>query len=345
VTTRHTEVAIDGEQFFINGQVTYPGRYWNGHRIEGLLFNSRMVQAIFDDMNAETRQQWAYADTGQWDAERNNREFIEAMPLWRDHGVLGLTLNLQGGNPCGYGSIDAQQWYNSAITPDGDLRPEYMTRLQRVLDRADELGMVIILGIFYFGQEKNLNGEAAIYRALDNAVAWLFEHDYRHVLIEVNNECNILYKQPLLRPEGVHELIQRVKAQTSNGRRLLVSTSYGGNHLPRANVVREADFILMHGNSVSHPPRIAEMVRQVRQVEGYRTMPVLFNEDDHFDFDKPYNNLLAAVSEYASWGYFDYRFDGEAYEEGFQSVPVDWGINSDRKRGFFNSVKAMTGMG
>ncbi len=85
------------------------------------------------------------------------------------------------------------------------------------------------------------------------------------------------------------------------------------------------------------------MVRECRQVAGYHGQPILFNEDDHFDFEKPQNNLLAAVAEYASWGYFDYRMDGEGYEQGYQSVPVDWGINSDRKRGFFGLVKRVTG--
>ena len=42
---------------------------------------------------------------------------------------------------------------------------------------------------------------------------------------------------------------------------------------------------------MSDPKRIAEMVRQTRQVAGYRPMPILFNEDDHFDFDKPANNF------------------------------------------------------
>jgi len=51
---------------------------------------------------------------------------------------------------------------------------------------------------------------------------------------------------------------------------------------------------------------MAEMVRQTRALKPYRPMPILFfNEDDHYDFDKPRNNMLAAVSEYASWGYFD----------------------------------------
>jgi hypothetical protein len=95
----------------------------------------------------------------------------------------------------------------------------------------------------------------------------------------------------------------------------------------------------MHGNGVSDPRRIAEMVRQARQVPGYRPMPILFNEDDHFDFDRPHNNLLAALREYASWGYFDYRMAGEGFAEGYQSVPVDWGICSQRKLGFFGLLK------
>lgn len=266
--------------------------------------NSRMVQATFDDLNPATRDNWAYPNTGEWDPDRNTTEFIDALPVYKEHGVLAVTLNLQGGSPKGYSKLDAQVWHNSAITPDGDLRPDYMARLERVLDRADELGIVVILGIFYFGQEKILKAEAAIRKAVDNTVAWLFAHGYRHVLIEVNNECNIIYQQPLLMPDRVHELIAQVKSYVQDGYRYLVGTSYGGNHVPRANVVKESDFLLMHGNSVEDPARIAEMVRQVRVVDGYRPMPIVFNEDDHFDFDQPMNNFIAAISEYASWGIF-----------------------------------------
>ena len=77
---RKTEVAIVGEAFHINGQPTYTGRTWQGHKIEGLLLNSRMVQGIFDDLNPETVSKWAYPDTKKWDAERNTREFLAAMP-------------------------------------------------------------------------------------------------------------------------------------------------------------------------------------------------------------------------------------------------------------------------
>jgi hypothetical protein len=114
-----TVVSIQGDRFFIDGQPTYKGRTWQGHKIEGLLLNSRMVQGIFDDANSATAKRWAYKDSGKWDAERNTREFLAAMPEWRKHGLLAITLNLQGGSPEGYSK--EQPWNNTAIGPDGSL--------------------------------------------------------------------------------------------------------------------------------------------------------------------------------------------------------------------------------
>src|SRR5438552_2826213 len=146
-------------------------RVWGGRKIQGLLLNSRMVQGIFDDRNPETVKNWAYPDTGEWDAERNTREFVAAMPEWRRHGLLAFTINLQGGSPRGY-SKD-QPWHNSAIEADGSLRSDYMNRLQRILDKADELGMAVVLGCFYFGQDERLRDEPGVVRATDNATNWL----------------------------------------------------------------------------------------------------------------------------------------------------------------------------
>lgn len=338
---RKTEVGIRGEAFTINGEPTYNGRSWNGKKVEGLLMNSRMVQATFDDLNPDTRGRWKYPDTGTWDADRNTREFVAAMPEWRKHGLLAVTLNLQGGSPQGY-SKD-QPWHNSAFTESGELRPDYMRRLEIVLDKADELGMVAILGLFYFGQDQRLTDEDAVTRGVDNAIDWLFADGYRNVLIEVNNECNVRYDHAILKPNRVHELIDRVKARTRDGRRFLAGTSYGGGKVPEPNVVKSSDFLLMHGNGVKDPFRVAEMVRLARKVPGNRLMPVLFNEDDHFDFEKPTNNFTAAVGEYASWGYFDWRMPGEGFDDGYQSVPVNWAISSPRKRGFFKLLAEITG--
>ena len=337
-----TTVTIEGDKFFINGMPTYAGRTWKGKKIEGLMMNSRMVQGVFDDLNPETVSRWTYADTGKWDAERNLREFLAAMPVWRAHGLLSFGINFQGGSPEGYSA--KQPWINNAFRADGTLLPAYLARMKRIIDFADDLGMVVVLGYFYFGQDERLTDEAAVIRAVDGATRWVLENGWRNVLIEVNNECNVRYDHAILRPDRVHELIERVKAMKSpDGRRLLVSTSYGGNTVPKENVVRSSDYLLLHGNGVNDPKRIAEMVQLTRKVAGYTTKPIFFNEDDHFNFEVPVNNFTAALGEYCGWGYFDFRMKGEGFDEGYQSIPANWGISSPRKAGFFRLLAEITG--
>src|SRR5207244_12017025 len=71
---------------------------------------------------------------------------------------------------------------------------------------------------------------------------------------------------------------------------LLVSTSYaGGGRVPDDNVARVADFLLLHGNGTAESDLIAEQVDRTRSLAAYRGQPILFNEDDHFDFQAPWN--------------------------------------------------------
>ncbi len=337
---RRSTIGIEGDAFTINGKPTYAGRRFRGAKIEGLLMNSRMVQGIYDDRNPNTSARWAYPDTKKWDAERNTREFVAAMPEWRQHGLLSFTINLQGGSPQGYSK--EQPWVTGALHEDGSLRPEYLKRLQLILDRADELGMAPIVGVYYFGQDEHVRGEDAVKRGVRETAQWLLKQGYRNVLLEVNNECNVkAYDHEILKPGRVHELIELAKSIEISGRRLLVGTSYGGNFVPLENVVRSSDFLLMHGNGVKEPRRIEEMCQQVRQVGGYRPMPVLFNQDDHFYFERDDHNCWAAVRNYVSWGYFD---PGESnYRDGYQCPPVNWRLSSQRKRDFFRFVKEITG--
>jgi hypothetical protein len=329
-----TEVTIKEDKFYINGEPTFKGRTWKGFSVEGLLPNSRMVQGVFDDLNPETASRWEYPDTQKWDTDRNTNEFIAAMPDWKKHGLLAFTLNLQGGSPMGYGN---KNWYNSAFYEDGELRPEYMARLNKILIKADELGMVPILGLFYFGQDQNLKNEEAVINATNRTIEWLLAKDYKNVIIEVGNESNNRkYDHAILKEDRVHELILHIKKMAPE---ILVSTSFNGNTLPPDKVVKVSDFVLIHGNGVKIPARITEMVEQVRTLPSYRKMPVIFNEDDHFDFDKPVNNFTNATKAYASWGYFDFRMKDEGFDEGYQSVPVNWGISSDRKKAFFSKMK------
>jgi hypothetical protein len=218
---RRTEVSIKGSHFLVNGAPTYEGVIWKNPAgkeipIEGLLMNARLVQGVFDDLNPETRDKWAYKDTGKWD------------------------------------------------------------------------------------------------------------------------------------PERVHELIERVKATEVDGRRLLVSTSYGGGTVPGKKVVAVSDFVLLHGNGVSQPARMVKLIETTRKLIGDKTKPIVNNEDDrpwkdaHQGFGETGNNMIVCVENGVSWGYFDYRQKGESFEQGFQNPPVDWRINSERKKQFFELLRKIT---
>jgi len=330
---------MEGDNFFINGIPTYRGRTYQGMKMQGLLMNSRMVNGIFDDLNPATRPFWNYPDTGKWDPERNTREFVAAMPEWRRHGLLSFTIDLQGGNPRGY--THPQPWHNSAFESQGTLRKDYLRRLKMILDAANHLGMAPILGYFYFGQDRQLQDESAVKRGTEAATSWVLQNGYRNVMIEISNECDGRYRHDILRPARVHELIQLVRSMTWRSERLLAGASFSGGKIPTDKVVAASDFVLIHGNGVADPARITDMVDQVRRLPSYRAKPILFNEDDHYDFDKPDNNMVAAVRGYASWGLLDIGENN--YRDGYQSPPVNWSINTGRKQAFFGLLREMTG--
>ncbi|HEY8253322.1 MAG TPA: hypothetical protein VIG39_01705 [Rhizomicrobium sp.] len=344
--SRATKVAIAGNAFHINGKPTYPGRSFRGAKVEGQLFTSRMVNCIINDQNPETRGMWAWRD-GPWDPERNTSEFIAALPLYRSHGLTSIAFNIQGGSPMGYGWN--QPWHTSGYTPDGRLLPDYKSRLLRVLDATDANGMVAVLGYFYVSATPALADEAAFLRATDEITDLVCDGGYTNVLIEVANEADISrWTAETIKPARSHELVARVQSR-SKGRvktpagRLLVSTSFATPAPIPERLLQTADYVLYHGNGLATPQAVHARARQIRATAGYRGQPLLINEDDHFDFDKPENNFLAAVEEYSGWGYFDYRQIRERFEDGYQSLPVDWGINSARKKAFFSLLAQVTG--
>jgi hypothetical protein len=92
-----TNLTIQGEHFYINGQKVYseiPGSRPEAH---GLLMNARFIQGIFDDKADCSR----YKRFGrQFDPERNTDDLIAALPEWYRYGLRAFTVGFQGGGPC-----------------------------------------------------------------------------------------------------------------------------------------------------------------------------------------------------------------------------------------------------
>ena len=352
-----TEIRIERDQFYINDKPTYPDIVDRGYKIEGLLFNSRMVQAIFDDSNPDTVVNWRYPDSGVWDAERNVSEFCAALPEYRRHGLLAVTVGLQGG-----GSVYRPEIYdhynNSAFEPDGKIKPAYFDRLLRVIQAADTVGMIVIVNYFYVKHARKLESENVVRRVTAEVTEWLLHTGHRNLLVDVANESANWWNVPYFQPDSIHKLIEIVQQTTVHGHRLLAgSSTSGGEGLPSGRWQEVEDFHMPHGNGLK-PDALRAKLRRFKARESFQThpKPILINEDSVF-----LENLEAAVDEYASWGFYHQGYGSHykdlsdwtvqeregRYEDlsGFQTVPINWSINDPWKKTFFERLKKITHSG
>ena len=358
-----TTVSIAGTEFLIDGRPTYPDRTFEGAKIQGLLFNVRAVQAVFDDANPKTRVHWSYPDTGHWDPDRNTDELCEALPSWKEHGILAFSVDLQGGGPL-YVPEVYQSYDNNGFTSQGDLKTDYAARLTKVLDRADELGMVAIVSFFYWVMLLKMANEKAIWRAAKQVMAFLAETGRRNILVELANEVDVVVDRTpygLFGWDRVHEMVERLREEYPD---FLYSTSGGGVNLernrsiPSTRFIEVADYVLIHGNG-TRPPQLEAAIQHIQAMPAYlaNPKPILINEDS-----PAVPNLDAAWRNGVSWGYYDQGFEGQADDpyvwygdkprrnkgpfghlNGFQTPPVNWGINTPFKRRFFDRVAQVTG--
>ncbi|MFC1761178.1 serine hydrolase domain-containing protein [Planctomycetota bacterium] len=274
--SRTTRISIHNSQWFINEKVTYAGT-----QAEGLLMNVRAVNTTFEDHNKP-----------DFDAEENTSRFLQVLPDYVAHGIKAFTLNLQGGMP-GYEGAS-----NSAFQPDGILRPEYLDRVERVIDACDRNGCVVILGCFYQRQDQILQDDDAVRRGVVNAATWIKTKGFTNVILEISNEFNHRgFDQPILRSvEGQVELIKQAQ-RTVPG--LLVSTSGLGDGRIPESIAHAADFILVHYNGT----KLADIPQRIENLQRFGK-PILCNEDNKTGPDGARAAELS-VRNGASWGYMN----------------------------------------
>ncbi len=313
-----------------------------------------MIQGIFDDDCERTRGRWAYPDTGYWSPERNTEEFCEALPVYREHGLLAVTVGLQGG-----GGIFVPEVYDSyvcsAYRPDGSFKEAFFKRLRQVLQAADEAGIVVIVNYFYWKQVERIKDDRVLEEITERVSDWLLRTGLRNILVDVANESEPFWNRPCMEPEGIHHFIEIVQGTKLAGRSLPVGSSTGGGEsLPGGRWLEVEDFHMPHGNGCT-PEQLAAKLRRLRESDEYRAhpKPICVNEDSVF-----VENLEAAVAEGCSWGFYCQGYgshnrdrmdwttrdrEGTCEElSGYQTPPVNWGINTPIKRAFFDKVREIT---
>jgi len=335
--TGHTTVAIQGTRFLINGELTSPGK-----PAEGMLLNTRMAQAIFDDDNSATATEWKYPDTHTWDPQRNTNELVAILPTYAQHGIRMITVGLQGGcpssdPPCPGGD---HPWNVSAFKADGSLKTAWMNRLNQVITAADHNGIVVMVQFFYHGQNQRVNDPdttTAQTAAVNNITDWLVNGGFSNVLVETANECDAGFSNYLDGGNCGNEVNVVKQVQDRSGGKLKVSVSWKGGEQPSDEVIKQEDFVLLHGNGINGT-QLQALIVSTKESAAYKAKPtpIVVNEDS-----TSIANLDASVTSGVSWGYLDTGQND--YVNGFQRVPVNWTINTDAKKAFFAETLKLAG--
>jgi hypothetical protein len=216
--------------------------------------------------------------------------------------------------------------------------------------------MAVIVNYFYWKQVQRIPDDDVLRDITRRVTEWLLGTGHRNILVDVANESATWWRRPAMEPDNIHEFIELVQGITRDGRRLLAGSSTGGGaDLPHGRWLEVEDFSMPHGNGCT-AEELAAKLRRLKQADEYRQRPrpIVVNEDSVFP-----ENLEAAVAEGCSWGFYCQGY-GSQYRDrsdwttrpregrvedlsGYQTLPVNWGINTPIKRAFFDRLRQITG--
>lgn len=306
-----TSYEIRGQDFYINGAKTYAELPESDPKMQGLLFNTRFIQGIFDDRNPENRGK--YDRFGKiFSAKQNTEDLIAALPDWYQKGVRAITVGLQGGGPI-YTYADWSVIDTGCFSADGKhMDAAYCDRLVRVIEACDRLGMLVIVSILYQAQAHLLRDGVAIAEAVRTACEFLRGLSYENIIIEIANEQDVgdFQQHPLVSSgEGMGFLL-RMAREWSGGRFAVGSSGGGGSW--KLEIVENSDVILVHGNGLRRR-EYYDFIRTVREFAPDK--PIVCNEDSQC-----FSQLAVCRATHTSWGYYNNLTK--------QEPPADWGITA-----------------
>lgn len=317
---RKTHLSILGNRLLINRKLIYSEIPGCPEKYHGLLMNARFIQGVFDD--AADRQR--FNRFGQiFDPNKNTEDLIHALPQWYEHGLRAITVGFQGGGPCF--TIDSMTIDNNAFSKDGrSMKPEYLDRMNRIIEAADEIGMIVIVSLFYGPQSRFLENDLAVINAVKTASNWLRDQKYTNVILEIANEQNLdAYRiHPILFDEkGISELM-RISKRESGG--IPVGCSTTDKYFSYV-IGQESDAILIHGNNMTRQG-FYNYIQKAKSIKPSR--PIICNEDS-----QALSHMQVAMDSGVSWGYYNNLTK--------QEPPVRWGITRGEDE-FFAERLAVT---
>lgn len=114
-------------------------------------------------------------------SEKVTKELIEQLPEYANHGLNSISVYVMGNR---FGDIKGYH-------RDGTLNDVYRERFERIIEAADELGMMVIVGCLYWGETKakyEAWKQADAEKAVRNTALWLAGKKYTNIMMDMDNE-------------------------------------------------------------------------------------------------------------------------------------------------------------
>lgn len=182
-------------------------------------------------------------------SDRTAEDLISYLDLYKSYGVNTVSVYFQGSR---FGDVKGYR-------QDGSLDPVYARRMGRMIEAADERGMIVLVGCLYWGNSKgkweNWTQQNAN-RAIANTVRWLSANNYRNVFVDVDNEG-------MARKAKGFDNRQMVQAGKAVDPAVLIATNFKGDPPP------EADLAIHHSNPAPGKPYIQSEASPQNAPGGY----------------------------------------------------------------------------
>lgn len=319
-----TSYDIKGNNILINGNLTYSEIENSNEKIQGLLFNARFIQGIYEDITPENQATYNRFNK-TFDKNINTQELIDSLPEWYDAGLRAITVGMQGGGPI-YAFKDWHSINTNTFSSDGRIIEEsHKERLLKIIDACDKIGMIVIVSCLYEGQSSRFDNEYGLVSAIRSTCEFLSDTEYTNIMIEVANENDIgqFQQHPMIsKYDSVSCLVYLAREWSKN--KFAIGCSCGHGAYSKA-IGDASDIVLIHGNS-KHRDDFYNLIQSV--IESDPNKPIICNEDS-----QRITQLQVCEDTHISWGYYNNVTK--------QEPPIDWSITRGEDEFFAARLKAL----
>ncbi len=276
------------DRFYVRGsagptwQLTYSGSPYR-RQARGKLMLLRLAQSLFDDQSLAEHP---------FDPDLNTQQVIDALDFYKQHGVLAISVALQGDNPRqsdeingapGSESGDSSTENGAAVSafrPDGTLKTEWLNRLERLLTAANDRGMIVCLVYFHPGQDAIFESPKLIATAAINITDWLIKKNFRNVVVNVADEWDLdgrSWGHARFVPDNIDRFVELIRERFNHADYSLpIGAASSGKMRYPDSLAQVCDVVLLHGNGRTP----GEKLGRLRQFEATKRALWMVQDDN-----------------------------------------------------------------